>query len=119
MEIISVMQKVAKVIQQRLRFQSPVKTGKLRDSIVVRVVETKDKIDLVVDFKDYGVFTDSGTGNYFKPSNTAKWNKAPGKGKGGIRPRYWTNLDESTRINVNQMIKTEVTKGIKQELFKL
>lgn len=113
------MEKAAKLIQTRLQFQAPVKTGKLRDSIKVKVEESKSAISIVVNYEDYGIFTDSGTKNYFKPSDTSPWNKTPGKGVGGIKPRYWTNIDGAVKLDINKQIKAAVTKTVAENLFKI
>lgn len=109
---------IAKLMQDQLRKQAPVATGKLQRSVVVKAKESKDGVQLVTGYLTYGIFTDSGTGKFRKPNPEAKWNPAPGKGKGGIRPRYWTNLDNSVTIRIARIIEKEIAKQIQQTFRK-
>lgn len=109
---------IAKLMQDQLRRQAPVATGDLRNSVVVRAVETSDGVQLVTGYLNYGVFTDSGTGRYRRPNPKAKWNPAPGKGKGGIKPRYWTNLDNAITIRIARIIEREIAKQIRNTFRK-
>jgi hypothetical protein len=119
LDITPQMNLAARIYQTRLRYQAPVATGKLRDSVKVRVVSTSDGFQLVTTFETYGIFTDSGTKRYYRPSDTATWRPRPGKGKGGIKPRYWTNVqDEATVRRVTNIIVKEVTKQIQQTFRK-
>ena len=108
---------IAKLMQDQLRRQAPVATGKLQKSVVVKAKETKDGVQLVTGYLTYGIFTDSGTKRFHKPNNEAKWNPTPGKGKGGIKPRYWTNLDNAVTIRIARIIEKEMAKQI-QESFR-
>ena len=119
LDITPAMNLAARVYQTRLRYQAPVATGKLRSSVKVRAVSNKDGFQLVVSYLDYGIFTDSGTTRYHRPSETAQWRPRPGKGKGGIKPRYWTNVqDETTVSRVTKIITQEVAKQIRQQFRK-
>ena len=109
---------ITKLVENSLKKQSPVDTGKLRNSIKVRAVETEDGVQLVTGFLTYGVFTDSGTGRYRRPNPEATWNPKPGKGKGGIKPRYWTNLDNAVNIRIARIIEKEIAKQIRQSFRK-
>jgi len=109
---------ISKIMQDQLRRQAPVATGALQKSVTVRAIETKDGVQLVTGFLNYGVFTDSGTGKYRRPNPDAKWNQRPGKGKGGIKPRYWTNLDNAITIRISRIIEREIAKQIQQSFGK-
>jgi hypothetical protein len=112
---------IAKIMQDQLRRQAPdgPESGDpLRQSVIVRAVENADGVQLVTGYLNYGVFTDSGTGRYRKPNNNAKWNPKPGKGKGGIKPRYWTNLDNAVTIRISKIIERELAKQIQQTFRK-
>ena len=108
---------ISKIMQDQLRRQAPVATGALQKSVTVRAVETKDGVQFIKGFLNYGVFTDSGTGRYRRPNPNAKFNPRPGKGKGGIKPRYWTNLDNAITIRIAEIIEREMDKQI-QESFR-
>ena len=108
---------IAKLMQDQLRKQAPdgpAPGDPLRKSIVVRAKESKDGVQMVTGYLTYGIFTDSGTGRFRKPNPEAKWNPTPGKGKGGIKPRYWTNLDQAITIRIAQIIEKELAKQIRQ-----
>jgi hypothetical protein len=105
---------IGKLMQTQLRRQAPVDTGLLQKSVTVKAVETKDGIQMVTGYLTYGIFTDSGTKRYYKPNPKAPWNARPGKGKDGIKPRYWTNLDKATTIRISQMIEKELARQIRQ-----
>ena len=109
---------IAKIMQDQLRRQAPVATGTLQQSVVVRAVENADGVQLITGYLNYGVFTDSGTGRYRRPNPEARWNPKPGKGKGGIKPRYWTNLDNAVNIRIARIIEREIAKQIRQSFRK-
>ncbi len=109
---------IARIIETQLRKQAPVKTGTLRSSVAVRTKESPDGFAIVIGYLEYGRFLDSGTGRYRKPNPKAPFNPRPGKGRGGIKPRYWTNLGQAGSVPITariaKMIKTELTKQIRQ-----
>lgn len=109
---------IAKLMQDQLRRQAPVATGKLQRSVVVKAVESVDGVQLVTGYLTYGIFTDSGTKRFHRPNNNAKWNPKPGKGKGGIKPRYWTNLDNAVSIRIARIIEREIAKQIRNTFRK-
>ena len=105
---------IAKLMQDQLRKQAPVATGKLQRSVVVKANEDKDGVQLVTGYLTYGIFTDSGTKRFHRPNNNAKWNPKPGKGKGGIKPRYWTNLGKPTQRMIADLLAKEIAIQAKQ-----
>jgi hypothetical protein len=113
-----VLNTISKIMQDQLRRQAPVATGALQKSVTVRAVESKDGVQMVTGYLNYGVFTDSGTGRYRKPNPNATWNPRPGKGKGGIKPRYWTNLNKAVTIKIARIIEKEMAKQIQQSFRK-
>ena len=101
----NVLKNIATLIKNRLQFQAPVDTGKLKRSIRVQAFNSKDGVQFRSDYVTYGVFTDLGTGKYYRGEQpNRKWNPRPGKGKGGIKPRYWTNLDRATTFQAARLI---------------
>jgi len=114
--VLKAFQQAARIYEARLRFQSPV-SGKLKSSIRVTVVETSDSYQMVSNFESYGVFTDSGTKTYFDPSDTKPWVKNPGRGRGGIKPRYWTNVsDATTKSRITKIIQKALADATKSQL---
>lgn len=103
----------ARVYKMRLRYQAPVRTGELRKSVEVVPEITSNSVIFVDTFLQYGVYTDSGTGRYYKPNKQARWNPRPGRGRGGIKPRYWTNIsDRITMDRIKRIFADEVKKQI-------
>jgi len=110
------MKLMERVIQAALRYQAPVKTGALQKSVKVRAVETPDGITFIPTFLKYGTYLNEGTGRYKVKDTTGRpWNPNPGKGKMGIKPRFWLNTQEKTKQVVNQILAREVAKQIKKE----
>ena len=109
---------IAKLMQDQLRKQAPVATGALQRSVVVKAKESPDGVQMVTGYLTYGIFTDSGTGKFRKPNPNAIFNPNPGKGKGGIKPRYWTNLDNAVTIRIARIIEREIAKQIQQSFRK-
>jgi len=110
------MKLMERVIQAALRYQAPVKTGALQKSVKVRAVETPDGIIFIPTFLKYGTYLNEGTGRYKVKDTTGRpWNPSPGKGKMGIKPRFWLNTQEKTKQVVNQILAREVAKQIKKE----
>lgn len=53
----------------------------------------------------YGQFLDEGTGPYYSRNTIrGKWNPDPGKGTGGIIPRFWLTLEEAMEERINMML---------------
>jgi hypothetical protein len=109
--------KIGRIIEQILKRQVPVKTGALRSSLKIRDVNTEGGITFVLEEKKYGVFTDMGTGPY-RARTRGQWNPRPGKGKGGIKPRFWQTLSDKDQIRIQMIIEDELGKQIEQELQK-
>ena len=107
-----VYQDVARQIRSILIAQAPVykgerkdiKKGLLKGSIGV----TADANGWAIREKKYGMFLNQGTGSYKNPSTTAAWNPNPGRGKGGIRPRYWENIPRETELKIMDTIITAI-----------
>jgi hypothetical protein len=106
------------LIKNRLKEQAPdgpEPGAPLRNSITVKVQETNDGFAFVTGYLSYGRFIDLGTERYFKGEKPdAKWNPRPGKGKGGIRPRYWTNLGKATEKMIADLVAKEIAKQAQQ-----
>lgn len=117
LSLTGVYRRIEILVKNRLKLQVPVgETEKLKKSITVRVEETSGGIKLIEGYLTYGIFLKSGTGRYFKPNPKAGWNPNPGKGKGGIKPRYWTNLDKATTTMISQLLKKDVKIQIQTQL---
>jgi len=107
-----------RLIANNLQRQAPRKTGELIRSIKVTGSYDGKSVKFNSDYVPYGVYTDLGTGPYKAKRSGGNWNPAPGKGRGGIKPRFWTTLDESTRQRVNKIISKVVSDFIKFNLYR-
>ena len=117
LSLTKVYRRIEILVKNRLKFQAPVgETGDLKKSITVKVEETNEGIRFIEGYLTYGIFLKSGTGRYLKPNPKAEWNPRPGKGKGGIKPRYWTNLDKATTTMISQLLKKDVKIQIQTQL---
>jgi len=111
-DLTSAINMAARLIAANLRRQAPVATGALKRSIRVSGSYTGDSIQFRYSYLYYGKFVDKGTGPYGVrgKGKTGQWNPNPGKGIGGIRPRFWTSLEDS----VKKQVKKQVAKAIGQ-----
>jgi hypothetical protein len=116
LDLTKVYKRIEILVKNKLKEQVPVgETGKLQRSITVKVQETKDGFVFVTGYLTYGRFLDLGTRRYFKGERPdAKWNPNPGKGKGGIKPRYWTNLGKPTEKMIADLVAKEIVKQAQQ-----
>ena len=99
----------SRLISLQLRRQAPVDTGRLKRSVHVKVRREGESGEYTFTFEaeylGYGIFTDLGTGPYgVTESAREEWNPSPGKGKGGIKPRFWNSLSESVMKPIEDII---------------
>ena len=116
LNLTSAYRRIEVLVKNKLREQVPVgETGNLQGSITVKVVENEDGFSLVSGYLTYGRFLDLGTKRYYKGEKpSARWNPRPGKGKGGIKPRYWTNLGKPTEKIIANILAKEIAKQVRQ-----
>ena len=112
------LERCATLIRKNLQDQVPVKTGALKRSIRVRPVETSDGYAFKASYKQYGIYVDRGTGPY-ATQRRGKWNSTPGKGKGGIRPRFWSTIAASTITRVKKILEKAVDDYVIFELKRI
>ena len=98
---------VARIMQNLFKRQAP--KGAIRSSIKVTGKVTPNGLSFTTDYLPYGIYTNKGTGPY-RSRQMGEWNPKPGKGKGGIKPRYWTAIDTMTKSQITKVI----TSGYKQ-----
>ena len=111
----------ARLIEANLKRQAPVDTGALKRSIKVKANYTGESIQFRYDYLYYGVYVDKGTGPYGvygKGNKPGQWNPRPGKGKGGIKPRFWTSLQDSTKIRIKKIIAKVIGEYIRTQFRK-
>lgn len=110
----------ARLIAANLRRQAPVDTGALKRSIRVTGTFTGKSIQFRYDYLYYGKFLDKGTGPYGVrgKGKRGQWDPNPGKGRGGIKPRFWTSLEDSTKIRVKKIISNVIKQYIKTQFRK-
>jgi hypothetical protein len=117
MDLQKIANMAARIMQNLLRRQAPKKTGALRSSITVTGRATADGISFTTDYMRYGIYTNKGTGPYYT-ERIGEWNPKPGKGKGGIKPRFWTAIDTMTRSQVAKLLREGVKRQVINEITK-
>ena len=113
--------RAASLITENIKAQTPVKTGKLKGSIKTQIVETADGYSFRLvskPYAKYGIFVDRGTGPY-RTSKRGKFNQKPGKGKGGIIPRFFTTVNSSTIQRVKKILSDAMDKYVAFELRRM
>lgn len=110
----------ARLIEANLKRQAPVDTGALKRSIKVKANYTGESVQFRYSYNTYGVFVDKGTGPYAVrgKGRTGSWNPRPGKGTDGIKPRFWTSLENSTKIRVKRIISKVINQYIRTQFSK-
>lgn len=106
-----------RLVRANLRRQAPVRTGALRDSIMVSGAVKNNQLTINSDYLFYGKFLDQGTGPYATKKRLT-WRERPGKGQGGIRPRFWTTLEKSTRTEIKNIFERVIAQQIRVKLIR-
>jgi len=110
----------AAIIEEELKLQAP--SNKIGSGLTVYPVIEEDAIDFVVVFADgvkYGIFLDRGTGRYRAgETEVGRWNPNPGKGKGGIIPRFFTVISDSAQERVAQVLEEAFLADLEERLEK-
>jgi hypothetical protein len=112
-EITKALDQMSRLVERTLKTQAPYKTGTLRDSIKVTGKETPNgNLVLNSSYERYGTYLDYGTGRYNKYPNRGAYNPRPGKGTGGIKPRFWTTLPDTVKERIKMIIQKATGKMI-------
>jgi hypothetical protein len=101
------LQQAVAIIRTRIDLQVPVRTGELKNSVKVYAQNN----EVYIQYDDYGVFTNYGTGPYYN----GRYGQAqiPGtfrgyqKGVGGIQAQNWTSISLDEDIRITDIIETE------------
>jgi hypothetical protein len=113
--------RAASLITENIKDQTPVKSGRLKGSIKTKIVETSDgyRFELVSKpYIQYGIFVDKGSGPY-RTTKRGKWKARPGKGKGGIIPRFFTTVNAATIRRVKEILSDALDKYMAFELRRM
>lgn len=103
------------MVKDQIR-RSAYKTGNLMESVSVFGQRSGDVVELVLnDPTSYGDFTDFGTRNY-RASERGPFNAKPGKGEGGIIPRFWSTLNDAQIERIQMIFEQELEKAIEEEI---
>ena len=95
---------------------SAYKTGNLMQSVSVLAERSGDVVTFVLDDPtSYGDFTDFGTKAY-RASSRGPFNPKPGKGEGGIIPRFWSTLSDSTLERIQMIFDEELEAAMNEEI---
>lgn len=111
----------SRLISAQLRRQAPVKTGRLKRSIHINVIreggDGNYRFTFMEEYLGYGIFTDLGTGPYGVAEEArGEWDPNPGKGKGGIRPRFWNSLSEAVMKPIEDILTNAVYEATVKEI---
>jgi hypothetical protein len=110
----------AQIIEQDIKAQSP--SRRIAAGLRVDPVIQDGEISFEVTFSDntkYGVYLDRGTGRYRASENeVGVWNPNPGKGKGGIIPRFFTVISEAAVERVGEVLESAFVADMEEELAK-
>jgi len=126
-ELFTALNVAAQIIAFEIRAQAP--SQKIANSISVKPVMTSEmdseiEVNFEVNYGDkiYGLFLDFGT-MAERETERGEWNPNPGKGKGGIKPRFFTTPSEATILRVMELIEEaylkQETERIEEELANL
>ena len=103
-----------------LRFQAPEKSGKLKESIRVSLLQIgEDAFGFPFESVFYGKFTDLGTLDYLtSEDNRGPWTPDPVRENDnkGIAPRFWSSINETDQARMEMILETHKEKII-QEYF--
>lgn len=109
----------AQILTKFVQNQTPVKTGRLRRTMkVVPIVKRNEDLAFSIDtpaYRKYGRYVDLGTGRY-RATKRGKYNARPGKGKGGIIPRFFTTINILTINRVKKKMAKAFADYVRFEL---
>lgn len=114
--------RISRKLEQILQGQAPVKTGNLRSQVAV--IYDEDGFEINLGNAQYGIYQHQGTGKekssrassnfsegYYQMTDFA-WNPNPGRGDGGIKPKYWMNFSDTVYEMINDEISTAYAEAI-------
>lgn len=113
--------KASRIILAELKQQAPVsKSGKnkgeLKRSIVVKpVFVSTSNLGFEITGDQYGSYLDMGTGTY-AAKKRGPFDKNPGPGKGGIKPRFWLTPSQGTKNRAATVIRLALIQYLKRTL---
>ena len=107
----------SRMVSLQLRRQAPVRSGRLKNSVRVSTDRNRDGFIFTTTYEGYGIFTDLGTGKYgVSEAQRGDWNPTPGKGKGGIKPRFWLSLDTIFMNSISDIYEEALLKSVEEEI---
>jgi hypothetical protein len=105
---------IARLLEAELNKQKP-----FSKTVRVRAIVKSNAIDFVYSYPVYGKFLDLGTERYrVDEAQRGAFSRSPGKGIGGIKPRFWMTINESTKVRIAMMLETFMVNLINNELKK-
>lgn len=109
-------ERVATLIVKSQVEVSAYKTGNLMQSVSVIGQRNGNEVLLILDDPtSYGDFTDFGTKPY-RTGERGPFNPSPEKGEGGIIPRYWSTLSDSTLERIQMIFDEELEAAMNEEI---
>ena len=126
LDLSQALNKICRELESILQNQAPKRTGALKDSIQV-VPDGNDGITIQIGAK-YGIYLYRGTGSERDPMSdeddsvaydnlyTKKWDPKPGKGKGGMKPRYWMNFSTTVWEQAQDELERAIQEALQEEI---
>ena len=109
-------ERVATLIVKSQVEVSAYKTGNLMQSVSVIGQRNGNEVLLILDDPtSYGDFTDFGTRSY-RASERGPFNANPGRGQGGIIPRFWSSLSDTDILRIEMIFEEELDKAMNEEI---
>lgn len=109
-------ERVATLIVKDQVQASAFKTGNLMRSVSVSAQRSGDVVEFVLnDPTSYGDFTDFGTRAY-RATQRGPFNPKPGKGQGGIIPRFWSTLDDAKMERITMIFEDELEAALDEQI---
>jgi hypothetical protein len=114
-EVQKIYDTVARLMENELRNQAPSAKIASGTTVLATVSEGEVTFETVIDDAvKYGVYLDKGTEAYYTPEE-GPWNPDPGKGVGGIKPRFWTSLSDTFMVRITMMIEDAIVEAQEKE----
>jgi hypothetical protein len=119
-ELKMAMDKASRIIAANLKSQAPVSKdgrsrGELKNSVkVIPRFSSTSNFGFDIQADSYGIYLDMGTGRY-RANERKPWNPKPGKGKDGIKPRFWLTISPKTWERVNNLMTAAIKKYLESK----
>ena len=103
---------IARILEAELNKQKP-----FSKRVRVKGILKASVIEFVYSYPEYGNYLDLGTKRYrVEEANRQPFKRNPGKGIGGIKPRFWMSIPSQTKQRISMLLQQAITRAINAEL---